>query len=277
MVGLLTLTGGVSLTGVLLYQGLGRKKSIQQWWKTSWQTVQEALPPTRQQLPLCNASAIPLPDTTTADIVRDGDAVIAASRYGLHTSALALGVTAAGELLFPPLRVAGLPLLVFMGIPPAQAAYAQLQVDGRPNRALAETVALVMCLAGGYYAIGALAFCLYHGGRLWLAAQQPSVAQPDAAAATPHSAWLAATTAHLRKEGTTCTVATATLQPGDQIMLYSGEIAAMDGLITEGVAWLHPQPFPAAAYALHKGVGERINAQDLVVVGRICVRVLRPA
>ncbi|MEZ4860202.1 MAG: hypothetical protein R3C14_02795 [Caldilineaceae bacterium] len=60
---------------------------------------------------------------------------------------------------------------------------------------------------------------------------------------------------------------TATLQPGDQVILQSGEVAPVDGLITEGVAWLRNQAGAATVCGLHKTVGDRVAATDLVLVG----------
>lgn len=275
MVGLLTLTGGASLAGVWVYRRLEkgtRPAAAASWWKASWQTVQETLHTVRQGLmqrsprPLAAALATPPPALTLLDIAEP----TAAIRYGLWTSALALGVTTTGRLLFPPLQVAGLPLLVYMGLPPAQTAYTQLQLDGRPGSALAETMLLVVCLAGGYYWVGALGFCLYYGGRTLLAKKpQDGAAQG--------SLWDLPATTHRWQAGAACAVPVATLQPGDHLLLQSGEMTPVDGQIVEGVAWVQAQALSATACGLRKGVGSRVTATDIVVVGRICVQVLSPA
>ncbi|MBX3011108.1 MAG: hypothetical protein KF832_06350 [Caldilineaceae bacterium] len=64
------------------------------------------------------------------------------------------------------------------------------------------------------------------------------------------------------------------LQPGYQILLSSGELVPADAMIIEGVAWLQPQVLPATKDALRKSVGDKIAATDLVLVGRILIRVL---
>lgn len=84
-------------------------------------------------------------------------------------------------------------------------------------------------------------------------------------------------TAHLWQVDTVCTVPTTTLQPGDQVLLKSGEMMPVDGLIIEGVAWVRPQALSATACGLRKSVGSRVMATDIVMVGRICVQVLSPA
>lgn len=277
MVTLLTLTSSASLAGVLVYRRLGNNKGrftvrqpqeqpqAQAWWKTSWQNSQEMLQRGLRRFTLRNQHSQPKSIVAAQPLrfaLHKDDATVA---YGLRASLLALGVTTAGKFFFPPLQVAGVPLLLIMGIPSAQAAYDQLWVDGRPNRVLAETVALAVCLAGGYYWVGALGFWLYHGGRSLLTAQQGEVDQPPAGLMLP--------TAQLWKDGTAHTVALDTLQPGDQVLLQSGEMVPMDGLIIEGLGWLRPAALPTTA-GLQKGVGDQVAATDIVLVGRLCVRVL---
>ena len=276
----LTITDGASVTGVWIYRRFGAtqpsrraeddQQSIgQTWWKTPWQTVQDLLHNGRQRFtrrPLRSAT-IPEADDSllaVAERAHDPNAII---RHGWHTSTLALGVTTTGWLIFPSWQIAGLPLLVYLGIQPAQAAYDQLWIDGRPSRALAETVALAVCLAGGYYWVGALGFWLYYGSRQLLAEQSAGKDAEQPARLTP-------ATTHVWQDGAECAVPIASLQPGDQMILHSGELTPVDGLITEGVAWLRPQALSAETVGLRKTVGDRVAATDLVIVGRLCVRVL---
>lgn len=266
MVSLLTLAGGVSLTSAFVYQRTKRKETASAYWEKPWQTIRKALTHARQQLSPSEVLRHPKGMSLVQQLASDASS----NHYELHTSALALGVSAVGSLLFPPLRIAGMPLLVFMGLPAAQAAYTQLQLDGRPSRALAETVALVVCLTSGYYTFTALGFCLYHGARYQLAQQQHTSTEET----RPLLSWVSPPTIHLLCEGATQSVATATLQPGDHVLLQSGEIAPIRGLIIEGAAWLYPQALSTTTTALHKSAGDLIDIQDMVVVGRICVRVL---
>jgi len=283
MVGILTMTGGASLAGVWVYKRLGDKKQMrrdkdpgqtaeQPWWKAQWQTLQGRLQSGLQRFTLHHprAQGKSVADAPALDFAHRIDAADTSVRYGWHTSTLAVAVTTTGALAFPPLQLAGIPLLIYMGIPAAHQAYEQLWVDGRPSRALAETLALAACLASGTYFVGSLGFWLYYGTRTWLAEKRPAqTAQP-----TP---WMTPTTVHLWKDGTTCAVPTTTLQPGDHVRLHSGDMTPMDGLITEGMAWLRPQALSATACGLRKGVGDRVTATDIVVLGQICVRVLPSA
>lgn len=280
MVGLLGLTGGASLVSVWVYRrwenktkSPGEHGKTPAWWQTFWPRRQgEVLPPQpgilrhKPSVPM-TAPGVDLPFTTP----RQTTGHHATLNYGLRTATLALAVTTVGRLCYPPLQVAGLPLLVYMGIPAAQEAYEQLRREERPGRALAETVVLAVCLAGGHYWAGALGFSLYYGSRARLTEKQQSHATLQ------HPAWLAPTTTHRWHDGAACVVATASLQPGDLVILHSGEVAPVDGLITKGVAWLRPQALSATACGVRKGVGDKVAARDLVLVGEIYVQVLPSA
>jgi Cu2+-exporting ATPase len=255
-------------------QGEHERADRPTWWQATWQRLQKRVWPARQPVALRKSPAATT--TTSADSLLAGSQQQgehqATLRYGVRTSTLALVVTTTGRLCYPPLQVAGLPLLVYMGIPAAQQAYDELAEEGRPGWAVAETVMLAVCLAGGYYWVGAFGFWLYYGGRTLLAEKRP---EAEAQAQQPE--WSASTTTHLWKDGVACVVPIATLQPGDQVLLHSGEMVPVDGLITEGVAWLRPQALSSAACGLRKSVGDRVAAMDLVMVGRICVGILPEA
>lgn len=279
MVGLLTITGSASLVSVWVYRRWGDKEPLRReqgagpaWWQATWQRVQDRVWQPRHPVTAPNPPTlmpVSVADQPFAPLHQPADHQ-ATVHYGLRTSTLALAVTTTGWLVYPSLQIAGIPLLVYMGIPSAQQAYDQLGEEGRPSRALAETVVLVVCLASGYYWLGSLGFWLYYGSRSLLVENQPN---ED----TQRPEWLASTTMHLWQDGAACAVPAASLQPGDQVILHSGEMAPVDGLIVAGVAWLRPQALSSSACGLRKGVGDRIMATDIVLIGQICVRVIPAA
>lgn len=270
MVGLLTMTGGASLAGLWVYRRVKEQRGEERWWHAPQQTLQTTLRQVRRRFMARNPVTSlrpPMAATLAPAAAQALDLQVTTINYGLRTSTLALGATTVGWLISPPLQVVGLPLLVYMGIPAAQAAYEQLWLDGRPNRSLAETVILVVGLARGYYWISALGFCCYYGVRHWRL-------KPPQDAALETVAPVASIMAHCRQEDAVYAVPLATLQPGAQVILQSGEVAPVDGLIVEGVAWMRQQGALVPAAGLRKAVGDRVMAADLVLVGRICVRTI---
>ena len=263
MVGLLTMTGGASLAGLWVYRRVKGQGDEQHWWRASWQTVQAAMHQVQRRFMARNPATAPLAPAVTQEL----DTQAATINYGLRTSVLAFGVTTVGWLIAPPLQVAGLPLLVYMGVPTAKAAYEQLWLDDRPHRALAETIVLVVGLARGCYWISALGFCCYYGVRHWRL-------KPPQESATET---VAPNMAHCRQADALYALPRTTRQPGDQVILQSSEVVPVDGLIVEGVAWMRHQGASAPTAGLRKAVGDRVMATDLVLVGRICVRTIPAA
>lgn len=269
MVGLLTMTGGASLAGLWVYRRVKGQGDEQHWWRASWQTVQTAMHQVQHRF-MGRNPATPLRSTTAslAPAVTQGlDTQAATINYGLRTSVLAFGVTTVGWLIAPPLQVAGLPLLVYMGVPAAKAAYEQLWLDERSHWALAETIVLVVGLARGCYWISALGFCCYYGVRHWQL-------KPPQDSATETVAPVAPSMTHCRQADALYALPSTTRQPGDQVILQSSEVVPVDGLIVEGVAWMQHQGASAPTAGLRKAVGDRVMATDLVLVGRICVRTI---
>lgn len=187
---------------------------------------------------------------------------------GLRTSSFSLGMAALGHFVFPPLAYASIPALIYMGVPSAQTAYAVLRHERRGSVALAETAALGVCLASGAYLAGSLGFCLYYLGR---GARLARPAARETAKSLPRSP----ATAHLCQDDLHLDVAVTSLQAGDLILVATSEMVPVDGMVVEGVAWLRSPLLDEDADDLHKGPGDSVSAGDLVMVGRVRLRVHR--
>lgn len=190
-------------------------------------------------------------------------------RDELRASTLSLGLASTGLLFFPPLRYASVPVLLYMGIPAAQNAYDILADEGRLSKSLTETIALAVCLAGGFYWIGSLGFTLYYLGQTVHQREQWYNSAERRGCPLPQTAQL------LRADGDT-TVAVDDLQIGDVIVIQSGEITPANGLITDGMAWLKSPILMGTSAETLKKTGDMVSATEIVLVGRICVQV-RPA
>jgi len=255
------MTGGALVTSHWLY-----RRFIHQGKKPKQEVSQEST--------LQTASNDLLEDRATDDVLMQQPASIVHHQqseinldlhHGLQRSTISLGLASTG-LLFPPLRYASIPVLLYMGTPSAQEAYSILVTEKRSSRALAETVALAACLAGGFYWVGSLGFTLYYLGRTLQQKEQSEQTAAEERAPLPH-------TAQLLCEGGDVTVAIGDLQIGDVIVVHSGEVAPATGLITEGVAWLKSSLLVGSNTEIFKRAGDMISATDIILVGRICVQV----
>jgi hypothetical protein len=279
MVGRSIMTGDVSLVNDWVYRHWEDEQTSHQqngaghsWWRPVWSyvrdNVRKLIHPNSRRHPFTPTSR-PVTDLPFAPL-SPNESPHESNGYELHTAGLALAATTVGHTIFPPLQMAGLPLLVYMGIPSAKQAYDQLADEGRAGRALSETVVLALFLVSGHFWAGAFGFWLYHGSRRLMTEKRQIT---DAR----RSEWHTPTTARLWKDDADCAVPTAALQPGDQVLLHSGDLAPADGVITEGAAWLQHCALPPTTPGVHKGVGDKVATKDLVLVGFICVRVVPTA
>lgn len=214
---------------------------------------------------------------STDDIVAgDQSRQSAANQYNVHATELRRGVQAASVslglaatgLLFPPLHLAAVPTLIYMGIPSAQQAYSQLRHDHRAGRALAETAALAGCLAGGFYLVGSLGFSLYYLGRSTLHHRR-GAGQPQ-----PHVGWQRPQTVTVRQASGDVTLLWHELQLGDCVHLRSGDVVPVDGFIVDGSGLVKPSGLADAAEQM-KQPGDCVAAMDVVTLGAICIKVQR--
>ena len=188
-------------------------------------------------------------------------------QHGIRTSTISAGVASAGLLFFPPLQYASIPILVYMGVPAAQGAYAELHDNGRLSAELAETLVLTICLASGFYLVSSLGFGLYYIGR---AVHH----NRNLAKELSTNSWPVPYVARLIKEAKEVIVPTKTLQQSDQVLVKTSEMVPADGVVVNGAAWLRPRGSAADLSSQLKREGDPVLAADIVMAGRlnICVR-----
>ena len=260
MITFLAITGGGLAVGLSAYAYLtNRTRSLRQpvVRRPATDNSQGCAPPARPVTKPFEPTS-----QTTASITLEEAAI----RHGLRASSISLGVATTGLLIFPPLHHAALPVLIYMGIPPAQDAYHQLRSDGRAGTSLAETAILTVFLAGGYVWIGSLGFSLYFLGRA-LHHKRVSPSLSD------RFAWQTPKTARLSNDSSEIHVPVETLQRGDRIVVETGEIVPVDGLIVEGTATTKPAALTRESASTHKMKGDTLSASEIILVGRVQMRV----
>lgn len=267
MVELVALTGGAVAAGVGIYRYFTQNaRTLQAGSATVGSPAVRPIPVPARHIQAPQTSADSLPDLETAAPIPRTEETKEELHRGFNSSSISLGLASTGLLFFPPLQYASIPALIYMGAPSARRAYDLLYERGQPSRALAETAALAICLGGGWYLIGSLGFWLYYVGQI--AYFNRTLAQTGSPTRwpIPHSA-------RLLNDQEEVLVASATLQPGDKVCVETSDIVPIDGVVDDGVAWVQPAgSTDVAAYCL-KRVGDRVMATDIVIVGRLALRV----
>ena len=85
--------------------------------------------------------------------------------------------------------------------------------------------------------------------------------------------WNLPQTIRIYKEDQQVDVPTDSLRYGDQIIVNTGEMVPVDGVICEGNAWLRSRAAARINSTQVKEVGDSVMTTDIVLIGQICVQV----
>lgn len=175
-----------------------------------------------------------------------------------------LGLATAGTLFLPALKLGCIPLMAYLTAYAVHDAYKAYSKEARLDLALAESVILGLSLAKAYYLPASLACALYHGGRtLW------PLLTAHLADAAPAQQPLA----RLHRADGEVEVPVGRLQRGDTVIVHAGEMIPVNGVITQGQAWIAP-PGESHQTALQiKRPQALVYAAQLVLAGSIHVAV----
>lgn len=186
----------------------------------------------------------------------------------LRMASVALGLATVSALVYPPAQVLALPLLLYLGVEPAQTAYHAWRADRRTTLALAETVSLTLCIARQAYWVGAFSSWCYALGRHWRAARQAQAPVSPLNWQLPGWTWLQQTDGEHKTP-------VAQLRPGDHIVIHAGEMVPVPGVVTGGTALVR---LPSGAQQLplqllQCQVGQQVDTATVVQVGCMIVLV----
>jgi Cu2+-exporting ATPase len=211
------------------------------------------------QLPRTTTARTPLPQPREQEI-----------KHGLLVSSTSLGFAVAGLLLAPPLQIACLPVLIYLGTRPAQRAYTLLHKEGRMGVEMVETTAVLVSIVQGSYLVSSLAFSVYYLGRWVEDLKQKEDQIRSAGRAQIWARVLVAEQEVLTPVDALCT--------GDTIVVETGEMIPVAGVVTDGIAWVKCYNQPDSAHLHQKSgqpcqstvaVGQPVNADSVVQVGRL--------
>jgi len=131
-----------------------------------------------------------------------------------------------------------------------------------------DTLVVAGCLATLQLVPGAvLCWCLAVGRTLVRRTEDRSKAMlRSVAGKQPQSVWLV-------KQGVEIRVPLERLEQGDVIVVHTGEVVPVDGIVAEGLATVDQHSLTGEAVPAEKGAGDRVFASTVVVGGKLFVAV----
>jgi heavy metal translocating P-type ATPase len=176
--------------------------------------------------------------------------------------------TAMARYLYPPLTIVTIILLAYAAVPYLKQAETSLvkkkKVDGYVLYAVADMLMLWL----GALVSAAIGIGLLHVSRFVLSSAKDRSKElvVDAFARRPRQVWVL-------RDGAEVEVPLDSLGKGDIVIVSTGEVVPVDGVVTEGFASVDQQALTGESQPAEKFVGEQVFASTILISGRLRVQV----
>ncbi len=186
----------------------------------------------------------------------------------LTICSIALPLAAVAQFALPALLpVSGL-LLAYTSVPTFKGAWKVLTRERRLGVDVLDAIVVVACLATGQVLAGAiLSWCLSFGRHLVRRTEDNSKKLLlGAFGKQPRFVWLL-------RDGVEIQISLDKLHKDDVVVVHTGEVVPVDGVIMEGMAMIDQQALTGESTPAEKGVGDRVFASTIMVAGKMLVAV----
>ena len=177
-------------------------------------------------------------------------------------------MAAIAQFAAPAFLPAAAVLFAYTSIPTFKAAREVLVEEKRLGVDVLDAIVVVGCLGTMSIFPGAvLCWCLSFGRVLVKKTQDNSKKLLlNAFGKQPRYVWL-------YRDGAEVQIPLDRLQPSDVIVVNTGEVVPVDGIIAQGMAMIDQHALTGESTPAEKGVGDRVFAATLMVAGKILVQV----
>jgi heavy metal translocating P-type ATPase len=183
----------------------------------------------------------------------------------------ALPLTATAQFVVPGLLPAAAVLFAYTSIPTFKAARDVLFEEKRLGVDVLDAIVVLGCLGTMAIFPGAvLCWCLSFGRVLVKKTQDDSKKLLlNAFGKQPRYVWL------YQDDGTEVQVSLDKLHGGDTIVVHTGEVVPVDGVVVDGMAVIDQHALTGESTPAEKGVGDKVFASTVMVAGKMLVSVER--
>ncbi len=179
-----------------------------------------------------------------------------------------LPLAAVAQFAFPPLLPVAAVVFAYTSIPTFKEARAVLFEEKRLGVDVLDAIVVIGCLGTMSIFPGAvLCWCLGLGKVLVKRTQDNSKKLLlNAFGKQPRYVWL-------YRDGVEVQISMDRLEQGDIIVVNTGEVVPVDGVIVEGMAMIDQHALTGESTPAEKGVGDKVFASTLMVAGKVFVSV----
>jgi Cu2+-exporting ATPase len=181
---------------------------------------------------------------------------------------LSLPIAAVAQFAAPALLPAAAALFAYTSIPTFREARHVLFEERRLGVDVLDAIVVIGCLGTMSIFPGAvLCWCLSFGRLLVKRTQDNSKKLLlNAFGKQPRYVWL-------YRDGTEVQVSLDRLDKGDVIVVNTGEVVPVDGVVVEGMAMIDQHALTGESTPAEKGVGDKVFASTVMVAGKVYVSV----
>lgn len=182
--------------------------------------------------------------------------------------AASIPLAAAAQFAVPALLPVSAALFAYTAIPSFKGAYRVLFKERRLGVDVLDSIVVLGCLGtGSIFAGSVLCFCLGTGRILFKKTQDDSKKMlMSAFGKAPRFVWL-------YRDGVEIETPLEKLQKGDTIVVKTGEVVPVDGIVREGMAMIDQHALTGESTPAEKSIGDRVFASTLMVAGKIYAEV----
>ena len=177
-------------------------------------------------------------------------------------------LAAAAQFAFPPLLPVAAAVFAYTSIPCFKGSYQLIFKEKRLGCDVLDVLVVVGCLSTMQIFPGSiLCWCLALGRTLVRRTEDRSKKMLlNVFGKQPRYVWLV-------KDGLEVQVSMSTLQQGDVIVVNTGEVVPVDGVVAEGIAMIDQHALTGESTPAEKGPGDRVFASTIMVAGKLFVAV----
>jgi heavy metal translocating P-type ATPase len=180
----------------------------------------------------------------------------------------ALPIAAAAQCVAPALMPASAALLIYTSLPNFRGAWDVVTKERRLGVDVLDSMVIIACLGTGQVlAGGILCWCLSFGRHLVRRTEDSSKRLLlGAFGKQPRSVWLL-------QDGQEIETSVASLRKGDVVVVRTGEVVPVDGVIVDGLAMIDQHALTGESTPAERNIGDQVFASTVMVSGEMRVRV----
>ncbi|MFA7242592.1 MAG: heavy metal translocating P-type ATPase [Sulfuricellaceae bacterium] len=186
----------------------------------------------------------------------------------LKMTGVALTLSILAATVYPPLTLAAVASLTYLGIPLFKQAARNTFIEHRARSSIVETISYAGAMVAGFYVLTSFACAVFfYGHKARIKTEQRSKKRlENIFLKNPSHVWL-------YRDNVEIEIPFDSLQTNDVIVLQAGEFIPIDGIVVQGMASVDQHMLTGEAHPIEKFPGEPVLAATTVVAGKIFVKV----